>query len=102
MKMQELKMPLIKALENIERINQVDLINKIYSIKKISKVNPYPFEMLLSLDPESARKKLNEFWCSFNYWDFEFNKNDRIDTVENNEIVYFFKYCFIFISETYF
>ncbi|CAG9327953.1 unnamed protein product [Blepharisma stoltei] len=47
--------------------------------------------MLLSLDPNSARKKLNEFGCSFNHSDFELNKNERINDVEHNEIVFFRK-----------
>ncbi|CAG9327926.1 unnamed protein product [Blepharisma stoltei] len=90
-KIEELEFSLIKALENIEqiRLNQADLIRKIDSVKKLPKINPNPLERLLSLDPESARKKLNEFGCSFNRSDFEVNKNDRTDAVENNEIVFF-------------
>ncbi|CAG9327956.1 unnamed protein product [Blepharisma stoltei] len=90
-KIQELEFSLIEALERIEkiRLNQVDLISKIHSIKKIPKINQNPFEKLLSLDPDSARKMLNEFGCSFNCPNFGFNKKDRIDTVENNEIVFF-------------
>ncbi|CAG9327944.1 unnamed protein product [Blepharisma stoltei] len=90
-KIQELKLSLIKALENIEkiRINQVDLIRSISSIKKIPKINQNPLEKLLSLDPDSAQKKLDEFGCKFNHSDFELNKNDRADDIENNEIVFF-------------
>ncbi|CAG9327934.1 unnamed protein product [Blepharisma stoltei] len=90
-KIQELKLSLIKALENIDkiRINQADLIRKICSIKKLPKISQNPLEKLLSLDPDSARKMLDEFGCSFNRSDFEFNKDDRIDIFENNEIVFF-------------
>ncbi|CAG9327941.1 unnamed protein product [Blepharisma stoltei] len=72
-KIQELELSLIKQLKNIEkiRLNQVDLIRKIYSVKKLPKMNQNPLEKLLSLDPDSARKKLSEFGCSFNRSDFE-------------------------------
>ncbi|CAG9327936.1 unnamed protein product [Blepharisma stoltei] len=79
-KIQELKLSLIKELENIEkiRINQLDLIRKIDSVKTIPKINQNPLEKLLSLDPDSARKKLDELGCRFNRSDFE-----------SNEIVFF-------------
>ncbi|CAG9327923.1 unnamed protein product [Blepharisma stoltei] len=65
------------------------LIRKIYSIKRLPKANQNPLEKLLSSDPDSARKKLKEFGCTFNRSDFELNKNDRINAVENNEIAFF-------------